>query len=197
MESVKKNKGFTLVEMIVAVGLFSLIASISIGAVLMIFSANTKSQTAKSVVDDLNLAIEDMTRTVRFGEKYHCGSSGNLSTPNDCENGSQSIDTDGSDMLAVTFKGGTVVYRRCGTDIKRSNSGAINCNHSSMKMINTEDTVIEKLNFYVLGTSNILNGRFRQPYVIAVIKGYIGSRPDNQSRFFIQTMMSQRKIDYD
>lgn len=182
----KDNAGFTLVEMIVAIGLFSLIASMSLGAVLTIFDANRRSENSKTVVDNLNFSIEDMTRTIRFGYDYDCGPQGGDSN---C--------SAGADTINLTFQGDTVVYKKCGSQIKKSTDGETNCNDSDMKTITSPDTFIQNLNFYVLGVGTSGDERYKQPYVIAVIKGYVGPRPSLQSSFFIETMMSQRRIEYD
>jgi prepilin-type N-terminal cleavage/methylation domain-containing protein len=100
--NLKIKKGFTLVEMLIAVGLFTLIASISLGAILNIFDANRRNQSSKTVVDNLNFSIENMARTVRFGTNYHCGSTGDLATARNCSTG--------DNILAVNFESKTVVY---------------------------------------------------------------------------------------
>lgn len=189
--SLVKQDGFTLVEMLIAVGLFSVIASISIGALLIIFDANRRSESSKTVVDNLNLSLENMVRTVRFGNSYHCGESGTLSNPADCSDGGETFavqfDTDNDGDLE------TVVYKKCGSSIKRSENGVFNCNDTTnMKNITSGDTVIERLKFYVLGSDTT---DFKQPYVVAHISGYVGTSPTEQSKFSIQTLMSQRIID--
>ena len=67
--------GFTLVELMVSVSIFAIVMFISLGSILSILDANQKSKTLRSVMDNLNSAMESMTRTVRFGINYHCGSS--------------------------------------------------------------------------------------------------------------------------
>jgi len=187
------KSGFTLVEMLVAVGLFTVIASFSIGAVLMIFDANRNARASKTVVDNLNLSLENMVRTVRFGTNYHCDSdegNGNLGDPDDC--------LGGGDRLAVTFRQNSidyiVVYRKCGNAIETSMTewGEGQCNDPNMLPITSADTVIEYVRFYVLGS---VAGNSEQPFAIAVIKGYVGSKPSSQSSFSIQTVMSQRGLD--
>lgn len=167
----KINKGFTLVEMLIAVSLFVVIAFISIGAILSIFDANKRAQSSKTVVDNLNLSIENMARTVRFGSNYNKVS-----------------DTE----LRVTFydinlaRTKIVAYRLNGTSIEVSDDGG------SFMAITSPETVIEYLRFYVSGSSPF---DANQPYVLAVIKGYSGNKPTTQSKFSIQTLMSQRTLD--
>ena len=182
----RKQKAFTLVEMLISVGLFTLIATISIGAVLSVFDANKKSQATKSIIDNLNLSIENLTRTVRFGDNYHCGSGGTITNPQDCPNNSV-----GDTFLALRFKGTTIIYRLNGTAIERSDDGGVN-----YKAITSSETVVEYLRFYVFGNTAD-SPSLRQPYVIAVIKGYVGNtnKPTRQSMFSIETLMSQRTLD--
>ncbi len=176
----KRSFGFTLVEIIVAVSLFTLVATISIGAVLSIFDANKKSQTSKTVVDNLNLSIEDMARTVRFGTNYHCGSGGTLTSPQNC--------SVGDNFLAVNFNSSTVVFRLNNSRIERSTNGG-----TTYSPITASDVVIETLNFYVFGATD--SPSLQQPYVLVLIRGYVGTKPTQQTKFTIETIMSQRALD--
>jgi len=178
----KINKGFTLVEMLIAISLFVVIAFISIGAILSIFDANRRAQSSKTVVDNLNLAIENMTRTIRFGGNYYCGESSNTSQTSDCSSG-------GSNSISITFEGVRVIYKWDSTakTIKRSYNGVWDD-----EGITSPETKIEYLKFYIFGSSDSDDN---QPYVIAVIEGYSGNKPTAQSRFSLQTLMSQRELD--
>lgn len=176
----KNKNGFSLVEIIVAVGLFTVVATVSIGAILSVFDANKRSQSSKTVVDTLNLALEDMARSIRFGTVYHCGSGGTLTEPENC--------TNGDDFIAVNFEGATIVYRKNGNTIQKSSNGG-----TGYSTITATNVVIQNLDFYVFGATD--NPSIVQPYVIAVIKGYVGSKPTQQSVFSIQTVMSQRILD--
>lgn len=177
----RRSGGFTLVELLVAIGLFTVIAFFSLGALLTIYDSHRKSQTSKTVMDNFNLSLEDMTRVIRFGNTYHCGSAGSLTSPNNCSSG--------DDALAVDFQGSTIVYRHCGTAISKSFSGSALC--SEMTPVTSADTVIENLEFYVFNAE----AGGGQPYAVAVIKGYVGTRPTSKTEFSIQTLMSQRDLD--
>jgi hypothetical protein len=139
-------------------------------------------------VDNLNFTIEDMTRTIRFGYNYDCGDQG----------GDKNCSA-GSDTISLTFQGDNIVYKKCGSEIRKSTNGETNCNSgtNNLKAVTSSDTTIQDLKFYVLGVGNSGAERYKQPYVIAVIRGYVGPRPSAQSSFFIETMMSQRRIEYD
>lgn len=70
-----KNRGFTLVEMIVSLALFSVVAVIAIGALLKVIDANNKAQSIQSSVTNLNFALESMSRDLRTGTSIQCLSS--------------------------------------------------------------------------------------------------------------------------
>ncbi len=179
--NLKLSRGFTLVEMMIAITLFLVVAAISIGAVITIFNANTKSRTSKTVVDNLDLALEDMTRTVRFGTHYRCGSGvpTNPETVGDCNNG---------DWMAVLFNSRTVIYRLDNGVLKKSENGG-----ATYTTITSPDTNIQQFSVYVRGSSTSDDV---QPYALVLVKGYVGSRPTTQTAFSIQTMMSQRNLDH-
>ncbi len=84
----KPQAGFTLIEMIVSVGLFAVVMLISVAALLSLVDANKKAQAIQSVMNNLNVAIDGMVRSVRMGTNYHCGQEQaavtGLPTPRDC-----------------------------------------------------------------------------------------------------------------
>jgi len=69
-----RSHGFTLIEMIVAVGLFSIVMLVSISALLSLVDANRKAQALQSVMNNLNIAVDGMVREIREGSNYRCGS---------------------------------------------------------------------------------------------------------------------------
>ena len=66
------NKGFTLVEMIVALMIFSVVATVALGAVIKVISANRKAQTLQSAVTNMNFALDAVSRDLRVGSSYYC-----------------------------------------------------------------------------------------------------------------------------
>lgn len=76
----KDLTGFTLLETVVAVGIFSLLVVLSIGITLGILRAQTKASNIQSVLDNIRFGLELITREMRTGSnlKYiaNCGSIG-------------------------------------------------------------------------------------------------------------------------
>jgi type II secretory pathway pseudopilin PulG len=96
--------GFTLIELMVSVGLFVVVMMVAVGSLIAVAGADQKAQAIQSVVNDLNFAIDDMSRNLRTGSQYHCDDGtgdtiGNLNqvnivTPQDCS-------TNGSSYIAL------------------------------------------------------------------------------------------------
>src|SRR3989344_861635 len=174
-----RSGGFTLVEIIVALGIFVTTVTIAIGSLVGLYSANNKSQALSSVINDLNYSIENMTRTIRFATVFHCCSSGTLTSPQSCNNG----DT----FFAVSTSSTPTIYRLQNNKLEQStNSGA------SYDPITSSEVTIQYARFYVFNTTK---GDSNQPYAILVLKGFAGDKPGEQSVFDIQTKISQRELD--
>jgi len=69
------KKGFSLVEIMVSLAIFSIVAVSAGGAFLKVVDANKKSQALKTVTNNLNYALESMSREIRTGTKFSCGQS--------------------------------------------------------------------------------------------------------------------------
>lgn len=183
------NSGFTLVEMIVSVAIFSVVMLIGVGSLLSMMSANKKSQSIQLVMNNLNFAIEDITRTIRIGTAYHCGS-GDIMGPKDCVEGNSFLAFEPADGDPDTTDD-QVIYRLNDNQIEKStNGGATN----SFITITAPEIKIEKLMFYVQGSEQ--GGDKRQPKVLIILSGYAGEDEKTRSNFNIQTMISQRILDF-
>jgi prepilin-type N-terminal cleavage/methylation domain-containing protein len=72
MDFSKKQSGFTLIEMIVSLGVFSIVVTTAVGAMLMLIANNQRLQAEQSVMTNLAFAIDTMTREIRTGYSYYC-----------------------------------------------------------------------------------------------------------------------------
>lgn len=182
----KKDRGFGLVELLVAIAVFAVVMTLSMSAIVGVFDANKKSQTLRSVMDNMNFALESMTRTIRFGSDYHCDAAIlPASTPRDCGGV-------GASSMAVKDQAGlTTVYKLSGTRVARSVNGGPDY------FITSPDIIITNLAFRVFGSPPYNNGTdLYQPQAIIVLSGYVGTKPTTQSTFSLQTTVSQRTFDF-
>ena len=96
----KSTQGFTLIEIIVSLGLFSVVAVIPVGAFLKVIDANKQSQALKTAVDNTDFLLESMTREMRVGSNYTClTSSGNLQVGPNLSNSPET----GQSCTAIAF----------------------------------------------------------------------------------------------
>ncbi len=184
MQSFKKRegkKGFTLIEIMVSLSVFIIIMTVSLGSILSILNSSEKSQTKKTAMDNLNFALESMSRTIRFGTNFYCGTTASNPPPaNDCAAGATSFsvrDSNGN-LIVYSLSGGRIM--------KAVNNGTANA-------VTSNEVSITRLAFYVFGSSGWPD--INQPRVILSLSGTVGSKTATQSTFNLETTVSQRKLD--
>ncbi len=69
----KLIRGYTLIELVIAVGLFALIMTLASGAYFVMISVNRQTQSIATGIGNLSFALETMTRTIRTGTNYSSG----------------------------------------------------------------------------------------------------------------------------
>ena len=74
------NRGFTLIEMIVSLAIFSIVVTTAVGAMLILISTNQQLQSEQNVMTNLSFALDTMTREIRTGYNYYCTFSTNQIT---------------------------------------------------------------------------------------------------------------------
>lgn len=189
LRTLNKNKGFTLVELMVSVSIFTVVMFISMGSILTVFDSSRKSQNLRAVMDNLNFTLEAMTRTIRFGKNYHCDASlGVLTSPRDCN-----FSAGASSFSVLDYLDRQVTYELESGRIVRSVS---TINSGAPYYLTSSDVTIEEMKFYVFGSPLYAGGAdLFQPQVTIVMSGYAGSKASTRSRFTLQTTVSQRMFD--
>lgn len=179
------QKGFTLIEMIVSVGIFSVVMLVGITALLSVIDLNKKNQSLKVAVNNINLAMENMSRDIRTGTDYHCGTTGDITLPLDCSSGEDLMAFEGVSGDDSTFAD-QIVYRLNNGNIQRSSNGG-----EDFLNITASDINITNLMFYVQGAEF---GDGLQPRVVIIVSGSAGSG-GAAFDFNLQTTVSQRNLD--
>jgi len=196
----KARSGFTLIELMVAVTIFSMVMTVAAGTMVSIVDANNKARALQSVMNNLNFAVESMTRNMMFGSKYHCGSdaenviASNL-TPANCTGDPVSPQ---SEMTFVHNDGQRVfTYRLNSTtgqlEVMQTGPSIIN---SQFVGITSSEVKINSLKFYVTGSGQESSlASSLQPRVLIVISGEAQTKDKVISEFHLQTTVSQRTLD--
>jgi len=172
-------RGFTLVEMLVSVAIFTFVMLIATAAIFTVVAANKKTESLKSVMDNLDFALESMTRNIRTGYGYAC-----VDTGTNCPNG----DT------AFTFTPTQSGYKT--TEYSISNGSIMeqdqqtNGSWNSAFAITAQEINVSVLKFYLVGSGKDA----LQPRVLMTVIGSAGTST-TATQFKIQTTLSQREID--
>lgn len=181
------NRGFTLVELLVSIAIFSLVMMIAVGSLLTMTEASRKAQALKSVMNNLNFAVESMSRMIRVGTTYHCGVVGSIGVAQDCTSGSSYIALEQSDGDLDSLAD-QVIFRLLEGRIERSTDGG-----ASFVPITADEVVIEDLKFYVVGSAP--GPDTVQPKVVMTVRGYASISERTRTDFDLQTTITQRLPD--
>lgn len=182
----EKKNGFTLIEVIVSVGLFTVVMTVALGALLMVIDANKKAKGIKLVVNNINLAMEGMTRDLRVGHTY-CDDQSQSGSGSFCDSSGGTAQifftTDagesGSSYRLYTGGGGKSIQRRIGSS-------------GPYQDITGSDILVEEMQFYIQGTAIGPVDKV-QPFVTIVVRGEIRVG-DLVDEFHLQSTVSQRKL---
>lgn len=192
-----KNSGFTLIEMLVAVGLFSVVMLVSVSAILSIIGNNKKAQGINNVVNNLNFAIESMVRDMKTGFLYKCQSLPiELNTTNLCATPGSPVD---SVAFFSTLSGANtqVEYRFIppatttdavyvpGHIVKTTGGG------SPVDLTSRTDVDIKSMKMYINSPASGTVGA-SQPSIFLIIRGDANILDNQVTQFGLQTFISQR-----
>jgi prepilin-type N-terminal cleavage/methylation domain-containing protein len=163
----KKNaSGFTLLEMVVALAVFSTVIAISLSSLLSLSDAQKKAVSFRNTQDNLNFALEKMARAIRTGSSYN---------------------SEDSTFTYRNWQGDSVVYQLNNNRIEESFDGGANFLPLTSPEIN-----IERLIFYIRGAEHA-DGI--QPIVTIVVGGVSGAKQKIESKINLQFTVSQRLLE--
>lgn len=208
LKYISKNSGFTLIEMIVSLGVFSIVVTTAVGALLMLISTNQQLQAEQSVMTNLSFALDTMTREIRTGLNYYCADSSggdNLvfanghealaSSTKDCVNVRM-----GSKQGISFFEGGSSLSQGIDRRILYYYDADLRTilrklGNGDPESIVSSGLIIEDVQFYVTGSSKLKDsGDTDQPTVTVYIVATEKEDADSK-RYYLQTTITQRILD--
>ncbi len=197
MQFIKKQFGFTLIEVMVSVSIFTIVVTVGIGSLMTVNKAYRQSQLQRAAIDNVSFAMESMAREIRIGTRYAIGPT--VSGPYDRENDEagkfsfRSFDINNDNVVGTDDD---VMYLWNNPNgygvIEMYIDGAYNGDLTS------SDVDVTNLVFVLeecYDSSSCLSN-YKQPYVSIHISAV--ARGNNQeSSIVLQTSVSQREVNKD
>ncbi len=208
-------RGFTLIETLVSLAVFSIVITMVIGSLVALLGSNRQVIGEQAAMSNLMFALDSMTREIRTGTHYWCSASGSNTlfsnqesvpdyTFGDCERGNQNE----LNAQGISFREGGGSGLTSGTDNRiayffyrnGSGEGTImrRVGDGGAEPIISSAINVTNAEFFVTGAEPLSDvgdgGDMYQPIVTitieAVESGISGAKP-----FIIQTTVTQRMLD--
>ncbi len=205
------TKGFSLVELMVALTIFSIVMTVAIGTLLVLIDANTKAQALSTATTNLSFAIDSMTRNLRTGKDFYCTNAtisdtqadglydsstfGTTKTQN-CPGGGGSVIIYTPGFATTTRVG----YRLNGQQIEQW----VDRNSSTDGWVpitsNQPPTAVSitRMVFDLTGSDNTsaTTPDYSQPAISLIIEGEVDNGLTNTTNFKVQSNVTQRVLNF-
>lgn len=223
MRSPHSAQGFTLIEMIVSLGVFSVVALASVGALLMLIGANQRLQGEQSVMTNLSFALDSMTREIRTGTHYFCDSAANYNAGggNNIFEGGNDLDTilvdnsvppkplardcsgapGGHDLKGIAFiEGGNSISQNDDRILYfyDRNDGKLyrKVGDDNPESITSTGLFIRDFQIFVTGSAPLSSNSSEQDQAAVTLFVEAAEKDDPASKsYFVQTTITQRTLD--
>ncbi|MCB9815387.1 type II secretion system protein [Candidatus Nomurabacteria bacterium] len=218
----QRQQGFTLIEMIVSLAVFSVVVTIAVGALLSLIATNLQLQAEQSVMTNLSFALDSMTREIRTGTNYYCDNKNSATGNKNIYNGDKDLDSilEVNDTKNCPFgKGENTVFNgvafiESGESITGDTGKRIlyyfdkdeksiyrRIGSQKAQSIISSGIEIDDAEFFVSGSDRLadalgnLDGYVDQPSVTIFIEAHEKSDTLPTKTYRIQTTVTQRTLD--
>lgn len=194
------QKGFTLIEMMVSVSIFSIVVMIALGAILTVLDANRKARTLTEVMNNMNFSVEMITRSLKTGVEPYFEV---LNTNEEGETlgvlsvGSIILDESGFQRERTRYRfmkdGDRGYIARCSNFDYNSSS----CTEDEWQPITSELVDVSRFDVTMVGAceqSPCSESDLIQPRTQIFISGTVQVNQNISSDFSLQTTVSQRRL---
>lgn len=175
------QRGYSLLELIVSLGIFSMVMLVVTGAYITLIDLDRQARANNQLAASLSFAIESMARSMRTGTEYACNA--NPSSPN-CSSGGASISFRDSQNQTIAY--------RLKTDGSIGQCAGSLCTDATAISLTDPRIDIETIRFYVRGVGT---GDSTQPNVTFSVSGTMTTERGETTSFSIQTGATQRLIE--
>lgn len=157
-----KESGLTMIELIVAIGIFGLVVSMAFGIFILALTSQRRIIALRNVEDNIRFTIESMAREIRTGKNFS---------------------SDAGSLSFTNAKGEAVIYRLNGGIVEKSSDGGAN-----YSAVTGSEAIIDYLNFYLIGQAA---DDGLQPRVTITV-GATSQVGNQSANLKIQTTISER-----
>lgn len=164
----KSQKGYSLIELLVAMGLFSIVVSIMASMFMASLRGQQKAFTAQNIADNMRYAMEIMSKEIRMGSDF------NLVSATDLRFKSNMPNRNGA-TVEFTLTGGQILF-----DDDIANAPAL--------------TAITSTNISVTGLNFVLypSGTTQPRVLISAQASSVGTAADASSSINLETVVAPR-----
>jgi prepilin-type N-terminal cleavage/methylation domain-containing protein len=195
-----KQKGYTIIETMIAVSLFVIIVMAGTNALLNANLLHQKSRDMRSIIDSLSFVMEDMSRNLRTGSDYHCIDG----TPDGSETGINPHSCAGGG--GVSFQSSSIPVSRwvyyIGVNPGDNNAFSIfrlvDGETSATQLTPDEVKINADSSGFTVASAEPPTGStpdYRQPMITIHLVGTITYKNNIITPFSLQTSVSQRLVD--
>ncbi|MBI2097568.1 MAG: type II secretion system protein [Candidatus Vogelbacteria bacterium] len=167
------KRGFTLIEIMVAVSIFAIVAVITTGALVTASEVNRKAQAIKIAMDNVSFAMDSMVFNLREGGDFGCGT-GSANLLDNCNGGDHLVfrskrNNANDEIIRYRFEDSTGLGK-----IQIARGGV-----ADYTDITSTEVDIEDVRFYVPSSAG------RKTKAVIVIKGQVPGKTTTE--FNLQT----------
>lgn len=167
----KNNQGFTLIEVMVSVSIFTIVVLVGISSLLTVNNSFRRSQNQRAAIDNLSFSVESIMREVRIGKDYSCSAQCTFFE-------FTTFDGDNREIFVDPDQGGV-------------NRLVLRDNGQRDQYLTSDEINVTDLQFIIEGNSPT---DARQPIVYMTVSAETTSG-QQKTDFTIQTAVSQRVVD--
>jgi prepilin-type N-terminal cleavage/methylation domain-containing protein len=198
--SSQNNNGFTLIEMLVALSLFTIVVTIAVGAFLSLIGASKSVQSEQSVITTLTFVLDSMTREIRTGTNYYCNTRSVLDDTNQVATSTVRDCNTGSDGLSFVEAGSSITASASNKRVAYYYDNSSTTNRTIMRKVGngtpqsivSDGITVTNAQFFVTGTDRLGVGTdINQPTVTIILE----ATDDTGASTVLQTTVTQRELD--
>jgi|AntAceMinimDraft_6_1070360.scaffolds.fasta_scaffold06522_4 prepilin-type N-terminal cleavage/methylation domain-containing protein len=192
-KNISLQYGFTLIEVMISVAIFTIIMTVGMGALVNITQNYSIARERKTVADNLSFMLESVTREIRLGTEYYSGSG---SSPTFFQKSSRDGSASSVGFVMANpsdIRGQYMSYSLEDGVLKRYRYKPDGVPLQEDTLNDSNAVIIESIDFTVIGSTLSGTSDGRQPLVWIRMKA---RSLKNDTSLSLQTLVSQRALDF-